>query len=87
MPKSRFLRLCFVPVMSVGMIFGSLAVASADDDYDGDDYGYDDRSSPFYSPDTYADPATTWVPWAQGGSQGNATSPSVDTTVQCSPCS
>ncbi len=60
-------------------------VCHADDD-DDDDYYYDDRSSPFYSPDTYADPATDWVPWASGRGMGNAQAPQVDTSVHCDGC-
>jgi hypothetical protein len=53
---------------------------------DGDDDYYDPGASPFFSPDTYADPATDWVPWAPGLNEGLAQAPQVDNTVTCDGC-
>lgn len=58
--------------------------AHADDCDDYDDCYYGPANEIYASPDTYADPATDWVPWASG--QGSyAEAPQVDTSVHQSP--
>lgn len=61
-------------VISLGL--AGPALANDDDEY------YDTPTS--FAPDTYADPATEWVPW--GSDQNQAVAPEVDTTVQCDGC-
>lgn len=97
MNSTRLARLLAVPVLSLGILGGSLGVAAtaaADDDYDDDDTysAFDDYYDEFddygpaneiyAAPDTYADPAPNLIPWSQWISGGLATAPQVDTTVQ-----
>lgn len=78
---SHRLRVAPLLALLAAASIASAGFAGADD---GDDY--DNGSSPFYSPDTYASPATEWVPWASGLNEGLASAPSVDTTVHCDDC-
>jgi hypothetical protein len=84
MAVSRVIRSVFMPFALAAVVAGSVSIAApalADDD----DY-YDPGASPFYAPDTYADPATDWVPWASGVNEGAAVAPWVDNTVVCDGC-
>lgn len=77
---SSALSLAVAAVAAIGMA----AAAHADDYYDDDDDYYGPANEIYASPDTYADPATDWVPWASG--QGSyAEAPQVDTSVHQSP--
>lgn len=86
MAVSRGIPSMFKPFVLAAIVAGSVSIAGPaladDDDYDYTDPG----SSPFFAPDTYADPATEWVPWAPGATEGLAEAPSVDTTVECDGC-
>ncbi len=62
--------------LAAGAALALAGVVRADDD---DDY-YGPANEIVVSPDTYADPATNWVPWADGGNTASA--PQVDNTVQ-----
>lgn len=97
MPNTRWGRLIALPLLSVGLLGGSLtlaASATADDNDDDDGYysAFDDYYDEFddygpaneiyAAPDTYADPAPDLIPWSQWIGGNPATAPQVDTTVQ-----
>lgn len=91
MYSAHFSRLLAVPVVTAGIIgattLGHIATAHADidDDYYSafdDDYDYAPANEIFASPDTYADPASSLIPWGQWINDGMVTVPQVDNTVQ-----
>ena len=63
-----------------GVFLVFAATAAADDD----DYTYGpDNDLGLFEPDTYASPATDWVPWVQ---DVPAVAPQVDNSVVCDGC-
>jgi hypothetical protein len=65
MMKNRIAALIAAPAIA-GAILGGAALGFAGTASAQNSYSYDDQgtnSGNFYSPTTYADPATTYVPW------------------------
>jgi len=77
---TRLLCRSALAATALGFSLVFAATAAADDD----DYTYGpDNDLGLFEPDTYASPATDWVPWVQ---DVPAVAPQVDNSVVCDGC-
>ncbi len=74
---SRIARIIALPLLTAGILGGALGLASTASA----SITFDDRGGAVATPDTYADPATTYVPWSSWIQTAEVMVPQVDTTV------
>jgi hypothetical protein len=74
---ARINRIIALPLLTAGILGGAIGLAGTASA----GVTVDDRGGMVASPDTYAAPATEYVPWGAWIQSGNVVIPQVDTTV------